>query len=108
MYEPFYHFNEDEGNSTGKCIVLHRRTKIRDAKYHVDLLKISDGKGKHHYVYIKDYNKLIGSQTNKNKNKLFHCRYCQHGYKKEISLKHHYERGCLAITGQSVKLPEKK
>ena len=75
-------FEEMEFNGE-KGIVIYRRTRVRNAKHHVNLLKIVDDDGKYHYVYIKDYNRLIGSQTNKGTNKLFHCPYCQHGYKQE-------------------------
>ena len=88
-----------------KSIALHRRTHLANAKHHVNLLKIDDGKGKYHYVYIKDYSRLVGSQTNKNGHKLYHCPYCQHGFKHESTLKKHLERGCLAVEGQSVELP---
>jgi len=68
-----------------KTITLHGRTKVINAKYHIDLLKLYEG-NKSHYVYIKDYDRLIGSQTNKGTNKIYHCRYCQHGYKRQSSL----------------------
>ena len=86
--------------------MLHRRTKIVGAKHHINLLKIEDEKGKSHYVLIKDYDKLIGSQTNKDTNKLLHCRYCQHGFKRQNLLDEHLKRGCLAVEGQYVKLPD--
>ena len=70
------------------------------------MLKIEDEAGKYHYVFIKDYNKLVGSQTNGGNNKLFHCRYCQHGFKRKSLLDKHLERGCLAVEGQSVKMPD--
>jgi hypothetical protein len=54
---------------------------------------------------IKDYDKLIGSQTNKHNERLYHCRYCQHGYKRQNLLDKHLERGCNAVVGQSVSLP---
>ena len=88
-----------------KGIVIHKITRVRNANYHVNLLNIVDKNGNYHYVYIKDYNRLIGSQTNNSKNKFFHCPYCQHGFKHENTLKKHLERGCLAVGGQSVKLP---
>ena len=47
---------------------------------------------------IKDYDKLVGNQTNKAINKLHHCRYCQHGFKSKLLLDNHLERGCLAVT----------
>ena len=76
-----------------KGIVIYRRTHVRNAQYHIDLLNVVDDDGNYHYVYIKDYNRLIGSQTNKGTNKLFHCLYCQHGFKHEATLNTHLERG---------------
>ena len=99
VYTEYKHFETS-------TIVLHKRTKTVNAKHHVNLLKIEDDTGKHHYVFIKDYNKLIGSQTNDSKNKLFHCRFCQHGFKRQNLLDKHLERGCLAVEGQSVKMPD--
>jgi hypothetical protein len=72
----------------------------------VNLLKIENEKGKLHYVLIKAYDKLIGNQTNKGTNKLFHCRYCQNGFTRQNLLDKHLERGCLAVEGQSVKLAD--
>ena len=77
-----------------------------NAKHHVNLLKIDDGAGKYHYMFIKDYNKLIGRQAGGDSNKLFHCRYCHHGFKRKNLLDKHLERGCLAVEGQSVKMPD--
>ena len=88
-------------------ITLHRRTHVINAKYHINLLLTDDGNGKNHYVYIKDYDRLVGGQTNKRKNKLHHCRYCQHGFVRKDLLTKHMTTGCLAVEGQSVKLPEK-
>ena len=98
-----YNVSEFEGNET---IVVHRRTKVIGAKHHVNLLKIEDEKGKFHYVLINAYDKLNGNRTNKGTNKLFHGRYCQHGFERRNLLDKHLERGCLAVEGQSVKLPD--
>ena len=99
VYAELTHFDKS-------TIVLHKRTKTVNAKHHVNLLKIEDEAGKSHYVFIKNYDKLIGSQTNGGTNKLFHCRYCQHGFKRQNLLDKHLERGCLAVEGQSVKMPD--
>ena len=88
--------------------MLHRRTTIICAKHHVNLLKIDDDKGKFHYVlFYRRLRQLIGKQTNTTTNKLHHCRYCQHGFKSKWLLDNHLERGCLAVEGQTVKLPDK-
>ena len=70
-------------------------------------MKLYEG-NKIHYVYIKDYDKLIGNQTSKSPHKSFHCRYCQHGLKKKHKsiLDKHLSSVCLAVEGQSVKMPE--
>ncbi len=99
VYEEFKHFDKSS-------IILHKRTRTLNAKHHINLLKIEDETGKCHYVFIKDYNKLIGSQTNGDSNKLFHCRYCQHGFTRQNLLDPHGDRGCLAVEGQSVKMPD--
>ncbi len=84
VYEEFIGFEDDNGN---KSIILNRRTQLPNPKLHVDLLRVSN-----HYVIIKDYDKLMSSQTNKHKEKCYHCRYCQHGFSKENLLKQHYEK----------------
>jgi hypothetical protein len=94
------------GAKSSETIKIHRRTKILNAKYHINILKIMGENGKFHYVYIKDYDRLVGSQTNKSPHKLYHCRYCQHGFKRQDLLEQHLENGCLAVTGQSVELPK--
>ena len=55
-------FEEIEFNGV-KSIAIYRRTKVRNAKYHINLLKITNEDGKCHLVYLKN-NRLIGSQTN--------------------------------------------
>ena len=35
------------------------------------------------YWFIKEYDKLIGSQTNEHKAKLHHCVHCRHGFQSQ-------------------------
>ena len=93
-----YFLDEEEGKQS---ILLYRKTKIAKATHHIDLLKIHEG-DKHHYVFVKDYNRLIGTQTNKMKAKKFHCHHCLHGFKTEVLLQQHEERGCMAVEGQQI------
>ena len=53
-----------------------RITKIAKPFCHVNLLRLEQN-NKSHYVLIKEYSRLMGSQTNKHCNKLFHCIHCQ-------------------------------
>ena len=43
-----------------QSILLYRKTKVQRATHQISLLKLEDGDD-YHYVYIKDYDKLIGS-----------------------------------------------
>ena len=57
-----------------------------------------------HYVWIKDFNKLMNTQS-KNGRKLFVCYYCLQHFTSENILKNHTEV-CLKINGtQKVKMP---
>ena len=64
----------------------------------LDLLLISN-----HYVYIKDFNRLMFSKT-KNKNKKWFCKSCLQCFSSEDILLEHC-KDCLSISGgQNVKL----
>ena len=68
----------------------------------MDLLLIFD-ESKSHYVYIKDFNRLMFNKT-KNKNKKYFCRCCLQCFSSENALTEH-EEICLVINGkQNVKL----
>ena len=69
-------------------------------------LFLIENDNENHYVWIKDFNKLMNTQS-KDGHKLFFCNYClQHCISEEI-LKNHAE-GCLKINGtQKVKMPYK-
>ena len=70
----------------------------------MELLPLIDG-DKLHYMYIKDFNKLMFHKT-KNKNKLWFCKsYLQCFSRENVFIKHTGD--CLSINGvQSVKLEE--
>ena len=59
-----------------------------------------------HYVWIKDFNKLMTTQC-KDSHKLLFCYYCLQHFTSENILKNHTEV-CLKINGaQKVKMPQK-
>ena len=59
---------------------------------------------RNHYVWIKDFNKLMNTQS-KDGHKLFFCYNCLQHFTSEEILKNHVE-GCLTINGtQKVKMP---
>ena len=73
--------------------------KFRDC---MDLLLMFD-ENKSHYVYIKDFNRLMFNKT-KNKNKKYFCRCCLQCFSSEKVLTEHKEN-CLVINGkQNIKL----
>ena len=68
----------------------------------MDLLLIFE-ENKSHYVYIKDFNRLMFNKA-KNKNKNYFCRYCLQCFTSKNVLTEHKEN-CLVIKGkQNVKL----
>ena len=54
-----------------------------------------------HYVFIKNYDRLIGTQAQKH-----HCFHCGHGFQSEDLLKDHKEKGCMAVEGQTFEMPD--
>lgn len=53
----------DEVLNDDKAIIRYR-TKVRHAKYDIDLLRIFDEDGKSHYTVVKHISKLLSSQSN--------------------------------------------
>ena len=86
-------------------IVVNRVTKIKNPSCHVNLLLLEEDNN-NHYVLIKDYNKLMGAQTNNHKTKLFHCMYCQRGFQQETLLNNHLIKGCMANEIQQIVMPK--
>ena len=96
-----YYLDPEEGKES---ILLYRKTKNERAEHQISLLKLEDGDN-YHYVYIKDYNRLIGSQTNKTNSKKYHCVHCRHGFLTQNLLDEHNEKGCMAVEGQQIEMP---
>ena len=80
-----------------QSILLYRKTKVQRATHQISLLRLD--------VYIKDFYKLIGSQTNKQKAKLFHCFHCRHSFQSQALLDERNEKGCMAVEGQRIEMP---
>ena len=97
-----YYINPDTNRKT---ILLYKRSNNPQAQHKIDLINLTDDV-KSHYAYIKNYDKLMSSQTNKMKAKKYHCRTCSHGFKSEELLKKHEEQGCLAVEGQKIEMPK--
>ena len=85
-------------------IVIGRKLKNKDAKCHVDLLRI-DEDDISHYVYVKDCSRLLNSQKSKFRNKSYFCRYCHTGFGTQEILNKHYEKGCMEVEGQQIEMP---
>ena len=84
-----------------------RITKIAKPFCHVNLLRLEQN-NKSHYVLIKEYSRLMGSQTNKHCNKLFHCIHCQKGFQQEKLLNAHVLKGCMANEVQAIEMPKEE
>ena len=85
-------------------IVISRKLKNKDAKCHVDLLRI-DEDDISHYVYVKDCSRLLNSQKSKFRNKSYFCKYCHNGFGTQELLNKHYEKGCMEVEGQQIEMP---
>ena len=68
----------------------------------MDLLLI-ENKNIPHYVYIKDFNRLMCNKTN-DKNKKHFCRYCLQYFSSKIILIEHKEVYWIKINGKQSKL----
>ena len=88
-----------------KKIIIDYRTKTRDAKHQINLLKIEINNN-NHYVVIKSLSRLMNWQTNKNDQPKHYCHYCSHAFTRKDLLTKHYETGCMATHGQQFKLPK--
>ena len=97
-----YFLDDEEGKQS---ILLYRRSKVSKATHQINLLKLEEG-NKSHYVYIKNYDRLIGCQTSKKKAQKHHCFHCGHGFQSEDLLEEHIEKGCMAVEGQTVEMPD--
>ena len=87
-----------------QSILLYIQTKVQRATHQISFLKLED-EDDYHYLFIKNYDKLTGSQTNKHKAKLYHCFHCRHGFQSQELLDKHNEKGCMAVKGQRVEMP---
>ena len=64
-------------------IVIGRKLKNKDAKCHIDLLRLRiDEDDISHYVYGKDCSRLLNSQKRKIRKKSYFCKYCHNGFGK--------------------------
>ena len=79
------------GFNKGSGEIYPLRTSKKESGYLIDLLLISNDEGNKHYCWIKDFNKLVSSQVDKNHHKLKICRRCYKSYQKEESLEKHKE-----------------
>ena len=78
---------------------LYISNKICDKTYNLILIE-------NHYVWIKDFNKLMNTQS-KDSHKSIFCYYCLQHFTSENILKNHTEV-CLKINrAQKVKMPQK-
>ena len=71
------YFLKEEGDN--KSILLYRASKVPKATHHVNVLKLDKG-DQSHYVFVKNYDRMMSSQTNKKKITKHHCQSCQRGF----------------------------
>jgi hypothetical protein len=96
------------GNETSfwfKFVFPMRVTKVVDAELHVNLLYL-ESNGEAHYVWVRDFDKLMFGQHNKHKEKKHFCHHCLHCFKKGETLETHKANGCYAVAGTRYEMPE--
>ena len=113
---PNVSINVFEVDDETEQIIINRRLKNRDAKCHIDLLRVDEGDGiedatgqshvSSHYVYIKHMSRLLNSQKSKHNGQTYFCKYCNNGFGKEELLNKHYEKGCMEVGGQQIEMPK--
>lgn len=73
-----------------------------DRKRMIDLLLLTDEEtGNSHYVYIKNFDRLMGSQVSKHGHRMFFCRRCLVG-KSRKSLLYEHEAECIENAPQKL------
>jgi len=85
--------------------IIYKTKKVINYDRHIDLLFVEEEE-KCHYVWVKNFNKLMNTQT-KNERRKYFCRNCLAHFMSEAKLNDHTPR-CLTVnTGQTDELPEK-
>ena len=92
-------YTYDESYSVGTL----RISKHVDRPYRIKLLLISD-ENKTHYCLIEDFSKLVFSQANKHKGKVYVCERCINTFTTENALKEH-EKHCTNEDCVNLKMP---
>ena len=80
-----------------------RVSKHVDRPYRIKLLLISD-ENKTHYCLIEDFSRLVSSQANKHKGKVYVCERCINTFTTENALKEH-EKHCTNEECVHIKMP---
>ena len=94
-----YGINEEE-----KIYSLHT-SKNFDRKHHIDLLLISN-KETNHYCLIKNFSRLVSTQSSSHEHKTYYCRNCLQGYYSKETLAKHFAY-CQDHISARIELPEK-
>ena len=69
---------------------------------HIDLLHVVDEYGDGHFVYIKDFGKLMGTGG---KHKGYYCKHCLSEFTSHESLCNHYKMSCYVAVGTLELMP---
>lgn len=96
-------FNIYDFDETSKKFGVVRLTK-KEKKTHIDLLLVEENFN-HHYILIKNLEKLVHKSITKNKDKIYLCRNCLTNFKSEKKFKLHKFIQC---TGIAIKFPKSK
>ena len=82
-----------------------RISPVTSPQVHIHLIYLEQD-GNAHYVFIKDFDKLMFGQQNKHGNKKHFCKKCLHCYAKRETLEKHLEDGCYVEEGARFVMPD--
>src|SRR3989454_286052 len=92
------------GHNDGEIFPILTNKKVVDENKHIDLL-ITSREDEHHYVWIKNFNKLFSQQT-KHHGKKYFCKNCIQCFSSVEVLEKH-NPNCIVLNGtQKIELPK--
>src|SRR2546426_1071834 len=92
------------GHNDGEIFPILTNKKVVDENKHIDLL-VTSREDEHHYVWIKNFNKLFSQQT-KHHGKKYFCKNCIQCFSSVEVLEKH-NPNCIVLNGtQKIELPK--
>ena len=92
-------------NEEGKVNTIRLSEYVNERKHLIILLLITDFEKDFHYTLVTQPSRLISSQYNNHKGKLYYCWNCLNVFQKEEKFQYHKEQ-CMLNNPQNIIMPE--